>query len=666
MAGEVHTKHKSLILSRSFTESSAPKEGSRTGESRGRTLSWSEGVSGSRSKQSSPQLKLVAAKPLSGHDVQVAKPGQYGLKHFQADKGFVDPFGKRYDKATHGDVQVGDYRVIADKSRGVEPGFVGRKAWTDGDTDKLSKSGHKFCVKADSFLDQRLNPTSPNFRIRKAAEEFLVSKGDTGFRPGKDEVYHFLNARPELRRETLDHLKTEPPILNALKEHVMASEDKFNRNHYVKLDYREAQGKGEGAERTYTLPKSNAKSFGFGAIGKFFHQLARRQTPDAINRDAMREGLANDLMRSFGIFTQKLKIIPTTYDQGLGKDNPPKLLLDGTHMVGPKGEKFRDFEGAIKGKLPNGQLVKLDADTGKPVKNTRGHYEVDTSIKEMGRNKIFMLLLGDRDAIGSKGGNKGRVGDTFAAIDPGHSLELGGQNLMGRKDIHSDMSFDQPSRLASKSYKNFSIFDQSPFSERMEGVRQLREQARNGSDLEVFEDYGATFGKDAPRGLDFGDQIGAMKKAYIERRDYILNEVFAERLAVYDYDFSGVGDVGAQREAPKQVLDVLDTLEKITSKHTWRSGDIELAVPIVTDRTEWNVKESGGSIEFSVDNPSRSVRSRLEAFINDSGIDRSNYTIDTSGGRLVVRVAKADIGTAFADFSLTNLKAHDEAPKPEL
>lgn len=663
---EVQGKRSSLIQSKSVPESSAPKQDGGTGVSRGRTISFDKGVSGSRSSQPLPQPKQVDRRPLSDHNVQMGKPGQYGLKHFQSDKGPIAPFGLRYDKATHGDLQVGDYRVVADKSRGVEPGFVGRKAWTDADTDKLSKPGHKFSVKADSFLDQRLNPLSGNFKIRKAAEEFLISKGDTGFKKGKDDVYHFINARPELRRETLDHLKTEPPIQNALKEHVMQTEDKFNRNHYVKLDYREAQGKGEGEARTYTLPKSNAKDFGFGAIGKFFHQLARRQTPDAINRDAMREGLANDLMRSFGIFTQKLKIIPTTYDQGLGKNNPPKLLLDGTHMVGPKGEKFRDFEGAIKGKLPNGQLVKLDPDTGKPVKNTRGHYEVDTSIKEMGRNKIFMLLLGDRDAIGSKGGNKGRVGDTFAAIDPGHSLELGGQNLMGRKDIRSDMSFVQPSWLASKCYKNFSIFDQSPFSERMEGVRQLREQARNGTDLEVFEDYASTFGKDASPGLDFSEQIGAMKKAYIERRDYILNNVFAERLGVYDYDFSGVGDVGAQQEAPKQVLDVLDTLEKITSKHTWRSGDIELAVPIVTDRTAWNVKESGGSIEFSVDNPSRSVRSRLENFINDSGIDRGNYTIDTSGGRLVVRVAKSEIGTAFADFSLTKLKAHDEAPTPEL
>jgi hypothetical protein len=155
-----------------------------------------------------------------------------------------------------------------------------------------------------------------------------------------------------------------------------STHDRKFAKHYVKLDYRETDSRGTGAAKKFTLPWSNAKSLVLpGILGKLIHREARYQTPDKINRDAMRESLANDLMRSFGIFAQKLKLVPTEY-----ADGTPKLLLDGTHMSGPNGEKFSDFEGAIKNGPKNGQLVKLDGE-GNPVKNARGHYEVDTSIR---------------------------------------------------------------------------------------------------------------------------------------------------------------------------------------------------------------------------------------------------------------------------------------------
>lgn len=589
---------------------------------------------------------------LSDHNVQqLNRPGQFGLKFFQNGGGAIQRFGERYDRSVHGDRQVGPYRVVGDKSRGVEPGFIGRKAWTAGDTAKMTTPGHKFSVKADNWLRQNLNQLGGNFQVQKAARDILVGMGDTGFRPGKHDVYRFLAARPDLQRTVFAMLKQDPAIDARLREHIMSTEPKFTKNHYVKLDYRETERSGDGDQRTYTLPKSNAKSFGFGAIGKFFHQLARRQSPDQINRDAMRESLANDLMKSFGIFAQKLKLVPTTYQDGTSK-----LLLDGTHMTGPNGEKFSDFEGSIKGKSPYGQLVRMQPDGKEPFVNTRGHYEVDTSINEMGRNKIFMLLLGDRDAIGSSGGNKGRVGNTFAAIDPGHSLELGGQRLMERRDINSDMSFDQPSRLAGKCYKNFTIFDQCSFSERMEGVRKLQELVNSGEDLQVFDDYAAQFNH-GRQGLDFEDQINAMRDAYVGRRDYIL-EVFEERLGVYDFDMAGVGDANAQETAKKQTLDILDTFEKITAKRSWMSGNTELQHPTIKDRTEWHVAENGDDVEFSVEGLSRSGRRGLEEFLEHHGLTNT-YPIVENNGRLAISIPKDELGTAFGHINIRQVEAFD-------
>jgi hypothetical protein len=137
--------------------------------------------------------------------------------------------------------------------------------------------------------------------------------------------------------------------------------------------------------------------------------------------------------------------------------------------------------------------------------------------------------------------------------------------------------------------------------------------------------------------------------------------VFAERLKVYDYDMSGVGDdPQTQETAKKQTLDVLDTLEKITSPHTWTSGNTELACPIVTQRTEWHVSESGDNIEFSVENPTRDARSRLQAFMDGMNLSGA-YRLEERDGLLVLTVAKDNIGQAFGQFSVANLKLHDQS-----
>lgn len=603
------------------------------------------------------KTRAVPKDKVAEGTVKKSDKPSYGLKFFR-EKLQMTPFGRRFDPSRDTGMVVGPYRVIADKNRGVEPGFVALKDWTPKDTAKLSTPGHAFSVRADAFLDRGMHPWSGSHAVRSEAAKYLAARDPSvGFRPGKDDPFHFISRNPDLKAEVYGALKSSERVFPALKKHVMDNEKKFNTRHYVKLDYREAQGSGRGEERTYTLPKSNAKSFGFGAIGKFFHQMARRQTPDAINRDAMRESLANDLMSRFGIFAQKMKLVPTVYQPPNGPP-VPKLLLDGTHMSGRNGEKFSDFEGAIVGGPRNGQLVKLGED-GKPVKNARGHYEVDTSIREMGRNKIFMLLLGDRDAIGSKGGNKGRVGNEFAAIDPGHSLETGGQNLMARKDIRSDMSFEQPSIFDGKCYKNFSIFDQSPFSERMEGVKELARLSKTNEDVAVFREYAATFGKDNP-GLDFSGQIGEMEKAYLSRREHIL-DVFGDRLAVYDFDFSGVRSPMTPETAQRNTLDVLDALEKISSEHSWMSGNTELEYPMVKNRTEWQVKEQGDTLEFRAEGVGRSARRQLENFVA-AQTPNGRYTIVEDNGSLVLRIPKADIGQAHGDFSMTALKRQDRVP----
>ncbi|MFH7112130.1 hypothetical protein ACFWXM_30155, partial [Achromobacter xylosoxidans] len=130
--------------------------------------------------------------------------------------------------------------------------------------------------------------------------------------------------------------------------------------------------------------------------------------------------------------------------------------LDGTHVAG-----FSDFDGTPdRGDiyLMDGVLVRKQQRYSDPPNQYTGPPALVTTINELGRNKILMLLMADRDALGSRGGNKGYVGNTFVGIDPGHALEE--DRLGDTGDVHSDFSFNQPKGPTFMGYKNFTVFEQ--------------------------------------------------------------------------------------------------------------------------------------------------------------------------------------------------------------
>lgn len=187
-------------------------------------------------------------------------------------------------------------------------------------------------------------------------------------------------------------------------------------------------------------------------------------------------------------------------------------------------------------------------------------------IKALGRQKVMMLLLADRDALGSKGGNKGYVGDQFFAIDPGHALEK--SLLSKRGDVHSDLSFDAASVFKGRDYKNFTVFDQTPFAEKMEGVRHLTELKKSGEDTALFDTYAQKFGSEQGHdALDFSEDLLKTKEQYIGRRDDILN-AFASRLAVDNYSFGEKIDADPAQKATSrdQTLNLLADLGRLPNK----------------------------------------------------------------------------------------------------
>ena len=145
----------------------------------------------------------------------------------------------------------------------------------------------------------------------------------------------------EIRTAFYDNVKaTEPEIAQRLRDEIMATEPKFQKNHYVKLDYVETDRTRGGDVR---LPEDKAKGW--------MHRMLKTQPPDEVNRGAVKEAAYNALMRDMGVHSQKLKLVMSKYDTG-----EPKIMLDSTHVSGPNGESFDDFDGSLR----NGYLVKID------------------------------------------------------------------------------------------------------------------------------------------------------------------------------------------------------------------------------------------------------------------------------------------------------------------
>ena len=327
-------------------------------------------------------------------------------------------------------------------------------------------------------------------------DAFINHEAPDGF-PSTLEEFLSDPANKAIRDGVLDHLKsTSPEIRDELRKDVMANEKKFDKLHMIKLDYVETDMTKKKGETPRPDPVRQAE---VPAASRIHRTDPGQRQPQRRARD---DGQRPDEVR-MGVHSQKLKLLPTEY-----ADGHPKLLLDGTFATGPQGGRFSDFDGHLE----DGFIVQLGPDK-KPLKDANGHFNLDTSINQLGRNKIHMLAMADRDALGSSGGNKGFADNTFIGIDPGHALE---ENLLGRTgDVRSDFSFDQPSKIEKRGYKNFTIFDQQPLSEKMEGVRKMKELRDSGADVAIFDDYADKFDGTHNPQLNFAGEINGMKAGSI-------------------------------------------------------------------------------------------------------------------------------------------------------
>jgi hypothetical protein len=491
---------------------------------------------------------------------------------------FIDRSPIRLTAAYEKGHAIGEkYIYDRDKRFGVEPGFEAFKRWNSSDDLKLNDPTHHFYEQANRYINNRL---TFDLDFQKAKKEIQETQTNIN------------------QNEILDKLRNHPILKQTIQRHLVLINRKFHKRHYIKLNYSQP-----GPDGKVKIPFYRAKAPRiFGSLGKLLHQYSTVSTPREKNFGAVTEAIANDIFSTLELGGQKLKLIQAYYPDG-----SIKLLLDGTEVSGPNGEKFLTLEGQIKqGYLDGNEVVGADGQ----------RYPFDDC--DLGRHKIKALLLGDRDKVGTTGGNIGFVIVNGKArlmnIDPGKSLDLpqnltqddrpkrksfssfahfllskiffevklfliGSTNLMTQVNLRTNLSFEQPNcTLLDKArggYHNYSIFDDANLSEKMEGMRTI---LKNWNQVEhIFDCYIKEFSK--PGALDFRSDLLLMKKYLVDRKNYFI-KVLAERLALNN-----------------EQLDFLEHIEKLTS-HTYnqiqtKNGPIRFHHLQVfpQNRKEWHLRK---------------------------------------------------------------------------
>ncbi len=547
------------------------------------------------------------------------------------------------------------------KSNGVEPGFIYKNDWSLDDTrgmlvdhtsqkslETLNALKLKYPALAQKcaglpereqiMLFGRLHPAAMS-----AVADFVIEKsmGNPNSSIYKAFCRQFPGNSPEEWQLTgFDRIKRE--LFPQIRDRIMnVSPDDgvykmspifkhFTDRHIVKLDYNES-------ERVFTKKAASAGKFMRPErvkIGRKMGQVYRLQTAttaDKSSAGAVTEALANDLTRIAGVPSQELTIVRGQYSDG-----HPKLMLQAKFAEG-----YKDME---NGYLRDGQIVPPDGE----------------KVESLGRYKAFFLVTADRDAVGSRGQNKGFVKGrnnrpgTFFAIDPGHSLEGNSRFL----EVDDNFSFKDTYGFSTKPrFKNFSVFDDDTRFAKFQGALDLRALQQSGKADQLFAQYRTAFTLNDDTLSPEERQLRVAINAAIDKKEAEFKDSLAKILKVADNQFKLYDDLATEGPAfQEKAIETIENLEKLTSPTTWVSprGEVPLKhlAVIPETRVAWRAHVEGGNLVYHCDQPlSELAKTQLRIFAASAN---AQLEIDAEGcARLTI--AKAGAEKAFTVFSEKNV-----------
>ena len=511
------------------------------------------------------------------------------------------------------------------KTNGVEPGFICRRDWSRNDTRSMMadmdsqesldaleslKKQHpdiaEQCkglpLRGQVMLFGRAHPAG-----MAAVAEFVLEKGmeDENSAIYKAFCDKFPGTPPE-QWKTMDARVIKNLLFAEIRDAAMGVKPgdasygaspvfrQFNERHIVKLDYNESDRiveKSTASAGRFMRPERILQ--GRKPVLGHIYRLQTATTADDSSAGAVTEALANDLTRLAGVPSQELMIVRGQYSDG-----HPKIMLQAKFAEG-----YKDLEA---GYIKDGQVVP-------PGKE---------KVESLGKYKAFFLVTADRDAVGSRGQNKGYAKGKFFAIDPGHSLEGNSRYL----EVEDDFSFRDTYGASTKPrFRNFSVFDDDTRFAKFQGALGLRTLKESGKIEKLFDDYRKAFD---PResGIPPEEKVLRNKiQAEIAKKEKEFSDSLAKvltaaenQLALYD----DLADMGP--EVQEKAIETMANLEKLTSPTTWVSpkGEVPLKhlAVIPGSRIPWRAYADGDNIVYHCDSP-LSVQSQehLRAFAGAAG-----------------------------------------------
>lgn len=637
-------------------------------------------------------IGVVQAEVAPGRKLDTTTHSLNGRKEVETSTRADEPIGLRNlktvfkkgqtsieDKVKLGDAGVGmrinrsttnPVLLHALKTNGVEPGFIYKNDWSLDDTRgfladtssaesraalaELKKNNATLArncgnkpLREQIMLCGRQHPAGMAAVAEYMLEEGMQNENSTIYRAFCDK---FPNKSPNMWK-TMDLRAVKKALFVEIREAVMGVRPgnaaygmspifkHFNDRHIVKLDYNEGN-------RIFTKHAASAGKFMRPErvkVGRKMGQLYRLQTAttaDKSSAGAVTEALANDLTRLAGIPSQELSIVRGQYSDG-----HPKLMLEAKFAEG-----YKDME---NGYIKDGQIVPPNGE----------------SVQRLGKYKAFFLVTADRDAVGSRGQNKGFVQGqdgqpgTFLAIDPGHSLEGNGRFL----EVDDNFSFKDTYGFSTKPrFKNFSVFDDDTRFAKFQGALELRTLQQSGKVETLFSDYRNAFNPNE-QGISPSEKTLRLKiAADIDKKEAEFKDSMAKVLTVAENQFKLYDDLAQSGPVlQEKAIETLENLEKLTSPTTWVSprGEVPLKhlAVIPETRVAWRAHVDGDNIIYHCDQPlTATARSHLKALAATSG---ATLEIDAEGcARLTI--AKAGSEHAFDVFSeqnVSNLTHTEEA-----
>ena len=547
------------------------------------------------------------------------------------------------------------------KSNGVEPGFIYKNDWSLDDTrglladhssqkslEALNVLKQKYPTKALECAGLPLREQIMHFgRLHpagmSAVADFVIEKSMAN--PNSSIYKAFCQKYPNNSPDQwqligFDRLKRE--LFSQVRDHVMNVRlddpaykmspifKHFTDRHIVKLDYNES-------DRVFTKSAASAGKFMRPErikIGRKMGQIYRLQTAttaDKSSAGAVTEALANDLTRLAGIPSQELCIVRGKYSDG-----HPKLMLEAKFAEG-----YKDME---NGYIKDGQIVPPNGE----------------KVESLGRYKAFFLVTADRDAVGSRGQNKGFVQGVngqpgkFFAIDPGHSLEGNSRFL----EVDDNFSFKDTYGFSTKPrFKNFSVFDDDTRFAKFQGALDLRTLQQSGKLEQLFSDYRTAFTLNDDSLSPEERQLRVKINADIDKKEAEFKDSLAKILNVANNQFKLYDDLAADGpNIQEKAIETIENLEKLTSPTTWVSPNGEVPLKhlsvIPQTRVAWRAHVEGENLVYHCDQPlSAQAKTQLWTFAASAG---AQLEIDAEGcARLTIARAGAD--KAFTVFSEKNV-----------